>query len=75
MYGIPSNLWKISKYRQTSEDILVPTSAKYNSVQVPGNLYVDGHIINPLLSTLQEQLATLKEQLQKLQQDVDELKT
>jgi hypothetical protein len=71
VYSIPSNLWKIGKY---SEDVLVPTSAKYNNVQVPGNLYVGGHIINPLLSTMQDQVATLKEQLRQLQQEVDELR-
>ena len=72
VYGIPSNLWKMSKNKHTSEEVLIPASTKYNSVQIPGNLYVDGHIINPFM---QEQITALKEQIQRMQQDIDELKT
>jgi hypothetical protein len=43
--GIPANLWKILSY--SNLNVLTPKSSNYDSVYIPGNLYVDGSIINP----------------------------
>lgn len=44
----PSQLWKVSTYTDTNiNHVLTPTSVNYNNVYIPGNLYVDGSIINP----------------------------
>jgi hypothetical protein len=51
VYGTPSNLWNAEKYipsgTNTSYGVLVPASTSYENVYIPGNLYVDGSIINP----------------------------
>lgn len=49
-YGTPANLWKAYMYISSSRNlinVLTPTSKKYDNVYIPGNLYVDGNIINP----------------------------
>ena len=48
-YGIPTNLWKAFPYYDGTNVIptLTPSVAKFDNVYIPGNLYVDGSIINP----------------------------
>ena len=48
--GTPVNLWKSYSYiNNTGNSIDVITTAydKYNNVYIPGDLYVDGNIVNP----------------------------
>ena len=49
-YGQPTNLWKTYSYTpvgQAAIEVVTPTSGKFANVYIPGNLYVDGSIINP----------------------------
>ena len=43
--GTPDNLWTTTTY--SGQTVLTPTSSNYKNVYIPGNLYVDGSIINP----------------------------
>ena len=43
--SMPVNFWKIITY--SNVNVLTPKSSNYDSVYIPGNLYVDGTIINP----------------------------
>ena len=43
--GMPDNLWTTTTY--SGQTVLTPTSSNYKNVYIPGNLYVDGSIINP----------------------------
>jgi Chaperone of endosialidase len=43
--GQPTQLWKTLSY--SNDNVLTPNSPNYESVYIPGNLYVDGSIINP----------------------------
>ncbi len=45
--GLTGNLWKIQNSHVDNINVLTPNSSNYDSVYVPGNLYVDGSIINP----------------------------
>ena len=51
VYGTPSELWKADNYTPSgsteSYGVLVPSSQQYDNLYIPGNLYVDGSIINP----------------------------
>lgn len=55
--GIPANLWKIVTYANLS--VLTPKSPNYDNVYIPGNLYVDGSIINPSDINLKENIEVL----------------
>lgn len=47
-YGVPYILWKISSYFVSDTTIpVITTASNYQDVYIPGNLYVDGSIINP----------------------------
>jgi hypothetical protein len=49
-YGILSNLWKTISYIQSNGitiTTITPSSNLYDNLYIPGNLYVDGTIINP----------------------------
>lgn len=49
-YGAPTNLWKTYSYTPINEasiEVITPTSGKFANVYIPGNLYIDGSIINP----------------------------
>ena len=50
VYGTPANLWKIKEYIKTDgtkETVLTPSSSKFESLYIQGDLFVDGSIINP----------------------------
>jgi hypothetical protein len=50
VYGIPSSLWKTINYKKldgTTETVITPSSSRFESLYIPGNLYVDGSILNP----------------------------
>ena len=50
VYGIPANLWKVFAYTPSGSstiNVITPASTIYSSLYIPGNLYVDGSIINP----------------------------
>lgn len=49
VYGSPVSLWKIIRYTigSISLNALTPVSENYNNVYIPGDLYVDGNIVNP----------------------------
>ena len=51
--GQSANLWKPQQYLNTKvtpnvyENVITPSSANFESVYIPGDLFVDGNIINP----------------------------
>jgi hypothetical protein len=51
--GQSANLWKTQQYLNTNvspnvyETVIAPSSANYDNVYIPGDLFVDGSIINP----------------------------
>jgi len=50
VYGIPNSLWKTINYKKldgTTETVITPSSSRFESLYIPGNLYVDGSILNP----------------------------
>jgi len=50
VYGVPSNLWKTVAYTKsdaTSELVITPACSNIQSLYIPGDLFVDGSIINP----------------------------
>lgn len=49
IYGIPANLWKVTYYTKlnnTNESVIMPTSTNCKSLYIPGDLFVDGNIVN-----------------------------
>ena len=43
-YGTPANLWTVIPYNNangTIEAVITPTTSRFESVYIPGNLYVD----------------------------------
>ena len=55
--GIPANLWKTFTYSGTN--VITPNTTSYESLYVPGNLYVDGSIINPSDIKLKQNIEVL----------------
>jgi hypothetical protein len=50
VYGIPANLWKVLSYTKsdgTSESVITPSSPNFSNLYIPGDLFVDGNIVNP----------------------------
>ena len=50
VYGTPANLWKVFAYVNSSNStvsVITPSSDRYSNLYIPGDLYVDGNIINP----------------------------
>ena len=47
--GSSPNLWRATDYTYnlTKQYVITPVSSIYNSVYIPGNLFVDGSIISP----------------------------
>jgi len=44
------NLWKVASYQTTSgsiKSVITPSFTKYDSLYIPGDLFVDGTIFNP----------------------------
>jgi hypothetical protein len=62
--GIPASLWKAINYQKIDGSIeMVFTPTKINSVYIPGNLFVDGSIINPSDAILKTNISTLNEDI------------
>lgn len=64
IYGSKVVLWKTSHYKKTSnpdsyDGVLVPAQLDYSNVHVPGNLYVDGSILNPSDERLKGHIETI----------------
>jgi hypothetical protein len=63
--GTPSDLWTTTtyKYRATNQQVITPSSSNYNSVYIPGNLFVDGNIVSPSDITLKENIVDISTEL------------
>jgi hypothetical protein len=62
VYGVPANLWKIVNYTKldgTKETVISPSSSKFESLYIPGDLFVDGSIINPSDAILKKNITSL----------------
>ena len=61
--GSQSSLWKQISYKDTVNNLFVnaitPSSQKYDNVYIPGNLYVDGIILNPSDEYLKDKIEDL----------------
>jgi hypothetical protein len=60
--GQPTNIWIPTKYNGTTQ-VITPSSINYQNVYIPGNLYVDGSIINPSDLTLKDNIANISSEL------------
>jgi hypothetical protein len=61
-YGTPVNLWSIKDYTKlngTKESVITPSSTKFESLYIPGDLFVDGSIINPSDANLKKNIESL----------------
>ncbi len=50
VYGVPASLWKTMAYQTASgtyESVITPSSLQFPNLYIPGNLFVDGNIVNP----------------------------
>jgi hypothetical protein len=50
VYGTPSSLWKTMTYQTASgtyESVITPSSPQFPNLYIPGDLFVDGSIVNP----------------------------
>jgi hypothetical protein len=68
-YGLPSSLWKTT--RINNQIAITPASNNANDLYIPGNLYVDGTIINPSDITIKENIKLVSDNLTK---NIDNLK-
>ncbi len=62
VYSTPANLWKIINYKKldgTSESVITPSSKKFESLYITGDLFVDGSIINPSDANLKKNITLL----------------
>lgn len=62
IYGTPTNLWKIYSYTPLGNaaiGTLTPSSDKFDNVYIPGDLYVDGSIINPSDKNLKNDIESI----------------
>jgi hypothetical protein len=62
VYGIPASLWKVSDYTKldgTVEAVITPASSKFDSLYIPGDLFVDGSIVNPSDANLKKNIVPL----------------
>ena len=61
IYGPPNILWKTSTYlgSETPIPVITPSTDLYKNVYVPGDLYVDGVIVNPSDKYLKENIEEL----------------
>jgi len=49
-YGVPANLWKVTDYKNEegiTEYAITPSSDKFKNLYIPGDLFIDGDIVNP----------------------------
>ena len=61
-YGVPANLWKVMDYIKPNgmkESVITPSSTKFESLYIPGDLFVDGSIINPSDANLKKNINLL----------------
>jgi len=61
--GTPTSLWKTIKYGTLSENAITPSSAKNDNLYIPGNLYVDGTIVNPSDIYLKDNIEDLEDNI------------
>jgi len=59
--GQQPNLWTATTY--SNKTVLTPISSNYENVYIPGNLYVDGSIINPSDLILKDNIAEISSDL------------
>lgn len=57
-YGLPTGLWKVINY-PLSNFINVITPTKIRNLYIPGNLYVDGIIVNPSDETIKQDISPI----------------
>lgn len=81
VYGIPANLWKVMNYTKsdgTIVSVITPASALYDNLYIPGDLFVDGSIVNPSDANLKKNIQSLNiettEKLMKLKPSSFEFK-
>ena len=63
--GSPGNLWTTESYTPTGQpatNVITTASPYYENVLIPGNLYVNGNIINPSDVYLKDQIFSLNEE-------------
>lgn len=67
--GIQTSLWKQIIYRDTVNNLnitaITPSAPKYDNVYIPGNLYVDGIILNPSDIYLKDKIEDLSKDVSK----------
>ena len=68
-FGVPESLWKTIKY--SNQMAITPASNNINNLYIPGNLYVDGLIVNPSDLTIKDNIKILSDDLTK---NIDNLK-
>jgi len=80
-YGAPLNLWKIKDYTKldgTKEVVIMPSLLNYKNLYIPGDLFVDGSIINTSDANLKKNIKPLNiditEKLMKLKPSSFEFK-
>jgi hypothetical protein len=65
--GGPVSLWKQINYTDTVNNLIInaitPSSPKYDNVYIPGNLYVDGVILNPSDIYLKDKIEDLSKDI------------
>lgn len=66
VYGIPANLWKALSYKKsdgTTVSVITPTSTNIDNLYIPGDLFVDGSIVNPSDILLKKNIETLNSEI------------
>jgi hypothetical protein len=63
--GTPSSLWilKTYNYNGTSQSVVTPASPNFENVYIPGNLFVDGSIVNPSDINLKDNIVEISHEL------------
>lgn len=61
--GQTEELWIPSTYNNGTIQVITPSSTNYQNVYIPGNLYVDGSIINPSDLTLKDNIVDISNDL------------
>lgn len=62
VYGLPAILWKTMNYKKsdgTTALVITPASSRIESLYIPGDLYVDGNILNPSDINLKQNVESL----------------
>lgn len=68
-FGVPASLWKTIRYN--NQNVITPASNNANNLYIPGNLYVDGLIVNPSDLTIKDNIKILSDDFTK---NIDNLK-